>query len=76
LTVRIGYERPRLWTTFGSKARRPSNRVQQWIADASVVPVHEDGAVATNAEVVASHVHVQQRVTSEVAIGALLREPR
>ena len=72
----MGYERPGLWTTFGSKARRPGNRVQQWIADASVVPVHEDSAVATNAEVVASHVHVQQRVTPKVAIGGRLHEPR
>jgi hypothetical protein len=41
-----------------------------------VVPVHEHGAISTDAEVVASYVHVQQRVTSEVAIGGRPREPR
>ena len=52
-------------TPFGVEARQPARDIGQRVPDAREVPIDQDGAAVADAEVVAPHVEMHQRVTVE-----------
>src|SRR5436305_11259641 len=75
-TLAVGDELPRVRTALELQARQPRNDVEQRIADVSQVPVDEDGAPVSQAEVVATDVEVQERFAFEHARSAGLEQGR
>src|SRR5436305_14411259 len=72
----VGDELPRVGTALELQARQPRNDVEQRIADVSQVPVDEDGAPVSQAEVVATDVEVQERFAFEHAGSSGLEQAR
>jgi len=69
-------ELPRVGATFELQARQPADDVEERIPDVSEVPVDENGALVSQAEVVAADVEVQERFACESACSAGLEQGR
>src|SRR4029453_1140017 len=72
----VGDEFPRVGSAFELQARQPGGDVEERIADVGEVPVHEDGAAALQAEVVAADVEMQERFACEHARSSRLQQTR
>src|SRR5437667_1325696 len=69
-------ELPRVGAALELQARQPGDDVEQRIADVREVPVDEDGAPLSQAEVVAADVEVQERFAFEHAGSSGLEQAR